>query len=118
MDSEHWEAHFDIYAGLHGKSLRVELTLPRVVKILMNLATERRTPRTSVRGKQYFMHFTNKLQKINISRKTLATHLAELRDPLLGRDPQFGKRCTTLLKGLETKQKNNYYSTGLLINTN
>jgi len=60
MDSEHWEAHSDIYAGLHGKSLRVELTLPRVVKILMNLATEWRTPRTSVRGKQYFMHFTNK----------------------------------------------------------
>ena len=40
MDSEHWEAHFDIYAALHGKSLRVELTLPRVVKILMNLAAE------------------------------------------------------------------------------
>ena len=52
MDSEHWEAHFDIYAGL--------LTLPRVVKMLMNLATEWRTPRTSVRGKQYFTHFTNK----------------------------------------------------------
>ena len=61
MDSERWKAHFDIYAGLHGtcKSLRVELTLPQIVKILMNLATEWRTPRTVVRGKQYFMHFTN-----------------------------------------------------------
>jgi len=28
--------------------------------------------------------------------KTLATHLTELRDPLLGRDPQFGKPCSTL----------------------
>jgi len=23
----------------------------------------------------------------------MATHLTELRDPLSGRDPQFGKRC-------------------------
>jgi len=23
----------------------------------------------------------------------MATHLTELRDPLLGHDPQFGKRC-------------------------
>jgi len=29
--------------------------------------------------------------------KTLATHLTELRDPLLGCDPQFGKPCTTQL---------------------
>ena len=52
MHSEHWEAHFDIYVGLHGKSLRVESTLPHVVKILMNLAAEWRTQRTVVRGKQ------------------------------------------------------------------
>src|SRR6218665_3742717 len=91
MDSEHWEAHFDIYAGLHVKSLRVELTLPRVVKILMNLATEWRTPRTSVNSILCILQIND--EKINISRKTLATHLAELRDPLLGRDPQFGKRC-------------------------
>jgi len=50
MDSEHWEAHFYIYVGLLEKSLRVELTLPSVVKILMNLAVEWRTPRTVVRG--------------------------------------------------------------------
>jgi len=30
------------------------------------------------------------MTKINISRKTLATHLTELCDPLLGRDLQFG----------------------------
>jgi len=24
----------------------------------------------------------------------MATHLTELRDPLLGRNPQFGKRCS------------------------
>jgi len=64
MDSRHWEEHFYIYAALHGKSLSVELTLPRIVKILMNLAAEWRTPRTVVRGKQYFMHFINKGRKI------------------------------------------------------
>ena len=27
-------------------------------------------------------------------RRTFATHLPKLCDPLLGRDPQFGKRCS------------------------
>jgi len=32
-------------------------------------------------------------EKINISRKTMATHLTEIRHPLSGGDPQFGKSC-------------------------
>jgi len=32
------------------------------------------------------------MEKVHVFRKTFATHLADLGDPLLGRDPQFGKR--------------------------
>jgi len=41
MDSEYWEAHFDIYTGLHGKWVQFTkggVTWQRAVKFLMNFA--------------------------------------------------------------------------------
>ena len=63
----------------------------------MGFAAEWRTLTTLVRGKQYINAFYKQMTKNKYFQTNLMTHLTELRDPLFGHDPQFGKRCSTVL---------------------
>jgi len=93
MDSDHREAHFDIYAGLPGKSRRVGVTTT-YCENLMSIAAQRRTPRTVVRCKQYFMHFTSKRQKNKYFQKNFDNPLDRTSRPTFGSRPTVWETLT------------------------
>ena len=86
MDLEHWEAHFDIYAGFHEKSVQFTKgrgDIPRV--ILMSYAAQ--------------WELWEQWLKVNSTWQNFATHFWVANHfwvPLLGRDPQFGKHFLRL----------------------